>query len=105
MWEQNLHPLMTQIHGSRQNKVASARSYSKTRYYGNLQTYKHCITIFFNIKNASNHLRLRLRQTEAENFTFNLQRPHGYYTYHQFSSLKILHPAHTVSEQTAITSI
>jgi hypothetical protein len=105
MWEQNLHPFVNQIHRSWQNKVATARSYSKTRYYGNLETYKHCITILFLIlKNAPNHLRLRLRQAEAENFSFNLQSPHGYYKYHQFSTLKILHPVHTVSEQTAITS-
>ena len=30
-----------------QNKVASARSHFKIRYYGNLETYKHCITRFF----------------------------------------------------------
>jgi hypothetical protein len=104
--EQDLHLFVTPIHRSWQNKVASARSHYKIRYYGNLETYKHCITIFLTFKkNAPNHLRLRLRQTEAENFTFNLQRPHGYCKCHQFVTLNILHPAHTVSEQTAITPI
>jgi hypothetical protein len=46
MWEQNLHPFVTPIHRSWRNKVASARSHSKIRYYGNLETHKHCITIF-----------------------------------------------------------